>query len=57
MFDDIECVQTVRIKKELKDMFLLENDMGGLAIVPKKNICDVIKKLKICIENLNVKCK
>ncbi len=52
----MECVQKARIVKKLGDLFLIENSLGGLAVVPAKEICNVVKKLHVCIENLDVKC-
>ncbi|UXD22350.1 hypothetical protein IPA_03765 [Ignicoccus pacificus DSM 13166] len=52
----MECVQKARVVKKIGDLFLLENDLGGLAVVPSKEICNVMKKLKVCIEGIDVKC-
>ena len=42
--------------KKLGDLFLIENELGGLAVIPEKEVCNVIKKLKVCIEGVDVKC-
>jgi len=52
----MECIQKAKVSKKLDDLFLIENDMGGLAVIPEKEICNVVKKLKVCIEGLDIKC-
>ncbi len=50
----MECVIKARIVKKYGDLFLIENELGGLALVPVKELCNVMVKLGICIEG--VKC-
>jgi len=52
----MECAQRAKIVKKIGDLFLLQNELGGLAAVPVKEICNVMKKLKVCIEGADVRC-
>ncbi|NPA85312.1 MAG: hypothetical protein GXO07_04830 [Crenarchaeota archaeon] len=50
----MECVIKARIVKKYGDLFLVENELGGLALIPAKELCSVMAKLGICIDE--VKC-
>jgi hypothetical protein len=48
----VECVIKAKIVKKYGDLFLIENEFGGRALVPAKELCAVMKKLGICIEGI-----
>jgi len=50
----LDCVIKARIVKKYGDLFLIENELGGIALIPSKELCNAMNKLGICIEG--VKC-
>ncbi len=49
----MECVIRARIVEKHGDLFLIENELGGIALIPAKELCTVMKKLGICIDGVN----
>ena len=47
-----ECVIREKKKKKYGDLFLIENELGGVALIPAKELCSVMKKLGICIDGV-----